>query len=507
MNHISRPQRSGPLRAMAKTPRHQRLKRLALIAIATIVATGSIAACSSTDPNPAPTTSASAPATAQASGCEVNPSSAPLPTAENYESAPADSRISVALNGIPSGTIKPGDPPTEVDVTLCNNSPVDYPGVGVVFVLSKCSCALYPIGLPEGTADRFDPVTGHWIPLEHPVTTTGADYLGGFTDVLELPKGKSVTLKYRFALDASMKDGKGGIEATAVMPGTLVQIGKADLPFAVSRESTTPPNLTRPTVLPFADLTYPGGLAVSAAGDVYLADTGNDRVLKLTAGSDEQTVLPFTDLHTPGAIAVDTGGNVYIADYLTEATDDASPPKSRVVKLAAGSNEQSVLPFTGLGSVRGVAVDTAGNVFVTDNTRGSAKVVKLAAGSSDQTVLPFDGNTSGNAVAVDGANNVYVGDGPNNRVVKLAAGSADQTVLPLAGLDHPDGLAVDTAGDLYVIDDENRQVVKFAAGSSTPTPVPSTGLSGPSEVAVDGAGNVYVIDYNGFGQVVKLAAQ
>ena len=110
---------------------------------------------------------------------------------------PANARISVALSGIPSGTVKPGDPPTEVDVTLCNDSPVDYHKVGVVVVLTRCSCAITPIGLPEGTGERFDPATGRWVKLQHPVIGTGMDYLGGFTDVQELPKGKAVTLRYR----------------------------------------------------------------------------------------------------------------------------------------------------------------------------------------------------------------------------------------------------------------------------------------------------------------------
>jgi NaMN:DMB phosphoribosyltransferase len=60
-----------------------------------------------------------------------------------------------------------------------------------------------------GTAYRFDPAAGRWIPLGHPVITTGMDYIGGFSDARELPKGKQVTLKYRVALDASMTDGKG----------------------------------------------------------------------------------------------------------------------------------------------------------------------------------------------------------------------------------------------------------------------------------------------------------
>ncbi len=348
---------------MTKTPRHQQLMKRALIATATIAATISIAACSTSTPGPTTpavskpaATSSSTPAAGQATSCAVNPSSAPVPTAEKFDPVSPDARISVALSGIPSGTIKPGDPPTDVEVTLCNNSPVDYPKVGVVFVLTQCSCAIYPSGLPRGTGDRFDPATGRWIPLGHPVITTGADYLGGFSDVQELPKGKQVTLKYRVALDASMTDGKGAVQATVVVPDDLVQIGKADLPFTVSKQSTTPSNApaARQTVLPFTGLTYPISVAVDAAGNVYLTDTGNDRVLKLAAGSNEQTVLPFTGLHSPGAVAVDTDGNVYITDFVTDATI-FNVPNSRVVKLAVGSNDQSVLPFTGLSHVHDVA--------------------------------------------------------------------------------------------------------------------------------------------------------
>jgi hypothetical protein len=221
-----------------------------------IAAAVSVAACSTSTPGTITTAASkpasSAPEASQASGCEMNPSSAPMPTAEKSAPVPANARISVAQSGIPSGTLKPGDPPTEVDVTLCNNSPVDYPKVGVVLVLTRCSCATTPIGLPEGTAERFDPATARWIMLDKPVITTDADYLGGFDDAQELPKGKSVTLGYRVALDASMTDGKGGVQAIAVVPDPLIQIGRTDLPFTVSKEPTTPPaRAPRQTVLPF----------------------------------------------------------------------------------------------------------------------------------------------------------------------------------------------------------------------------------------------------------------
>src|SRR5262245_5254078 len=139
MTNISRHQQSIKRRDDTRIGRQHaglgqqmKITTLALIATATIAATISIAACSSSTPNAGLTTTAvskpaatssSTPAAGQATSCTVNPSSAPVPTAENYHPVSPDARISVSLSGIPSGTIKPGDQPTEVEVRLCNNSP------------------------------------------------------------------------------------------------------------------------------------------------------------------------------------------------------------------------------------------------------------------------------------------------------------------------------------------------------------------------------------------------
>ncbi|OBG19262.1 NHL repeat-containing protein [Mycobacterium sp. 852002-51057_SCH5723018] len=368
----------------------------------------------------------------------------------------------MTLSGITSGTVKPGEPPAEVDVSLCNDSPVDYPKVGVVLVLDHCSCATNPLGLPSGTVERFDPATGSWMKLERPVITTGMDYLGTFSNVQELPKGKAATLRYRMALSASMTGGKGGLQATAVTPNPLVQIGKADLPFTVSTESTTPSNGPRPggqqTVLPFTGLTYPRNLAVDSTGDVYVADSWSNRVLKFAAGSSQPTLLPFTGLNKPGGVAVDSAGDVLVADAAN----------NRVLKLPAESNQPTVLPFTGLDNPRQVAVDSAGDVYVTD---GKARVVKLAGGSAYQTVLPFAGLTWAGGLAVDGAGDVFVSDPSNHRVVELPAGSSEQTVLSVDGKDG--SIVADPAGNLYVADSESKQVLKLPAGSSDASPLRS----------------------------------
>ena len=104
------------------------------------------------------------------------------------------------------------------------------------------------------------------------------------------------------------------------------------------REPAYGPQVT----LPFTGLNQPLGVAVDTAGNLYVVDAGNNRVLTLAAGSSTPTVLPFTGLNSPGGVAVDAAGDLYVADV----------GNNRVVELAAGASTQSVLPFTGLNVPR-----------------------------------------------------------------------------------------------------------------------------------------------------------
>jgi DNA-binding beta-propeller fold protein YncE len=110
------------------------------------------------------------------------------------------------------------------------------------------------------------------------------------------------------------------------------------------------------------------GLTAKQVQWVTFSDFANGRVVKLAAGSSTQTVLPFTGVSGPLGVAVDSAGNLYVAD----------PFNNRVLKLASASNTPTVVPFTGIIQPRAVAVDSTGNLYVTDP--GKSRVAKLSVG-------------------------------------------------------------------------------------------------------------------------------
>jgi serine/threonine-protein kinase len=284
------------------------------------------------------------------------------------------------------------------------------------------------------------------------------------------------------------------IGATALLLVIAVIVGY--LVLRPSRSNTPWTAAPGQSVLPFTGLNFrfsPGGLALDSDGSIYATNQGMyGRVVKLAPGSTEPTVLLFKGLYEPHGLAVDSAGAVYVTDE-----------NNRVVKLPPGSNNQVELPITGLNYPEGVDVDSGGNVYVAD--RGNNRVVKLVVGSNTQSDLPFNGLNHPDGVAVDSGGNVYVTDSDNNRVVKLAAGSENQTDLPFTGLSVPWGVAVDSAGSVYVTEYEVQKVVKLAPGATTQTELPFAGLNSPLELAVDKSGNVYVAD-RGNNRVVRLAA-
>jgi DNA-binding beta-propeller fold protein YncE len=219
-------------------------------------------------------------------------------------------------------------------------------------------------------------------------------------------------------------------------------------------------------------------------------------------------VLPFTNLEKPWDVAVDAAGNVYVTDTQAPKEDEGLPARSRVIMLAAGSNAQTTLPQFVHASLLS---DPSGAVWVDDE-----RLVKLTTGSEAPTVLPPpDLGLHGLVLALDGAGDVYGVNGggvhPGGgccvpvHVVKAAPGSDTPTVLPFAYVDGMAGMAVDAAGNLYVGDGSAGRVLRLAAGANEPTVLPFNHIEGLTDLAVDSGGNVYAVDANQK-RVLRLSA-
>ena len=132
-------------------------------------------------------------------------------------------------------------------------------------------------------------------------------------------------------------------------------------------------------VVPATGLSVTTSVAVDAAGDIFIADNGNSRVVKVPAGGGPQTTVPASGLNDPYGVAADAAGDVFIADS----------GNGRLVEVPAGGGAQITL-LSGLDYPFGVAVDRAGHVFVTNYNQ----VVGGFGRGGPQTTVPTSGTVS-----------------------------------------------------------------------------------------------------------------
>jgi len=252
---------------------------------------------------------------------------------------------------------------------------------------------------------------------------------------------------------------------------------------------------------------YPSGIAVDSAGNVYVTDTGNHRVQKFdTAGTYLSQWGSFGSgngqFSYPYGIAVDSAGNVYVTDtgnHRVQKFDAAGTYLSQWGSWGSG-NGQFNYP-------QGIAVDSAGNVYIMDPYNHRVQRFDAAGTYLSQWGSWGSGNGQFNqprGIAVDSAGNVYVMDTGNNRVQKFdAAGTyLSQWGSPGSGngqFNYPQGIAVDSAGKVYVMDTYNHRVQKFDTAGTYLSQWGSPGSGNgqfyyPRGIAVDSAGSVYVMD-------------
>jgi serine/threonine-protein kinase len=159
---------------------------------------------------------------------------------------------------------------------------------------------------------------------------------------------------------------------------------------------------------------------VDAVGNVFVTDFATGEIVQLPSGSDTSKVVGTVNPSSPTGVATDSVGNVYVsANNYHDTNIYGFVVKLSSSAFASGSSALIPMPFTGLDRAEGVAVDSASNVYVPSPNQD--RVVKLQAGSDALTVLPIDGGPGG--VALDSAGNLYVqvGSGSDAQILRLSA--------------------------------------------------------------------------------------
>jgi uncharacterized protein (TIGR03437 family) len=305
---------------------------------------------------------------------------------------------------------------------------------------------------------------------------------------------------------------------------------------------------------PSAQLNSPQGLAIDSAGDVYVADTGNQRVRLISqgiittvagngqAGSAGDYGDPLqAQLHQPMAVALDSSNTLYICDTANNVIRTIS---QGIIFPFAGnyipgfSHDGNAANVAALNIPTDMVFDINGNMFIADSGNGRIREVSntvitsligpvtsvptgyVEGGSATATIL-----TNPRSVAVDSAGNVYIADTDVNRIrkVTIAKGiintyvgtgnpgfSGDGGAATSAQMNSPSDLVIDSSGNLYFVDFANARVRKVT-NSGTISTVAGNGIGrysgdgtaaqsalmfSPSAVATGPNGAFYIADTN-----------
>jgi len=315
---------------------------------------------------------------------------------------------------------------------------------------------------------------------------------------------------------------------------------------------------------PSAELSSPAGLAIDANGNLYIADTGNNRIRRVDANGIITTVAGSgvagfagdsgpavsAQLSAPAGVAVDMSGNLFIADTGNHRVRKVTP--AGIVTTVAGNGTAK---FAGDGgqavdaqlSATAIAVDPAGNLFIgdADNFRirkvTAAGVISTIAGSGSAGSTGDGGSalsaqlSAFHQIRVDSVDNIYIADTGNGEIREVASGSGAITTIvggtqngysgdgvsaQLAGLASPRGVAVNSQGDILIADTasfrirvvtQSQGIINTLAGSGKASfagdgraPLNAQFLA-PSGLAADTAGNLFIAD-TGNKRVRKVAS-
>jgi len=301
---------------------------------------------------------------------------------------------------------------------------------------------------------------------------------------------------------------------------------------------------------PTARFNHPVGLATDLSGNIYVADTENSTIRKITQDGNVSTlagspgIFGSTDntggaarFYGPQAVAPNSGGQLYVADSANNTIRKITPggTVSTFAGVAGVSNS-----FDGNGASaqffhpEGIATDAGGNVYIADTWNHTIR--KITPGGAVTTLAGLAGNfgaadgTNSKArfnrptgIAVDSATNIFVADSLNHTIRKITPSGSVSTIAGLAGIWGssdgtnnaarfylPEGIGIAANGNLFVTDSGNQLLRKISPIGTNWLVTTVAGLDGvagsangagsnaqfdfPAAVAFDTAGYMYVAD-------------
>ena len=298
-----------------------------------------------------------------------------------------------------------------------------------------------------------------------------------------------------------------------------------------------------------AQINGPTDVQVDASGNLYVADTNNQRIRKITSGGIISTVAgdgtasgtgtggnggPATSaqLGAPRGVAIDSAGNLFINDFAASAIRKVTP--GGIISTFA----------SGLAGPRNIAFDSSSNVYVTECTTGDVLKYPAAGGAAVRVAGTGTNGFSGDGgaataaklacpigIAISATNVIYVADNNNSRIRTFTVGgtinsiagtgtsgySGDGGAATAANINLPSDLDIDAGGNVFFAqrgsasmpsNPTDATIRKITSGGTISTVAGNTwaGYAGdgaaatsaqldrPSDVATDSAGNVYIAD-------------